>query len=471
MSTVRHDEGANGHETVGETPPTQEVPREVRRVAIAVIVGLVAPILDTTIVTIALDALSRDLHATVSTVQWVSTGYLLALAVAVPLAGWAATRFGSRAAWTGGLVLFLAGSVMCAASWNIDSLIAFRVIQGFGAGLIMPLMTSILVAASGGVALGRLVAMVSLPTALGPILGPVVGGIILNWLDWRWLFLVNVPLCIAALILARRIPVDRSSTAPLDVLGLLLLAPGLAALLLGLSNAHNGIGQMDVIVPVAAGVVLTAAFTWHALRRNGVALVNVGELRRRSVSVSSLGLCFFGIASFGAMFLMPLYFQQVRGDSVLQAALVLIPQGVGALATRSLAGRFTDTIGARWVAVTGFAVVAAATVPFAVAGDHTNTVWLMVVLLVRGFGLGTLLSPLMSAGFIGLPGSARHDVSMLNRTFQQVGGSFGTALLAVVLTARMGGGTGFHDAFWWAAGLAAVGAAVSLLLPDGRAVV
>ncbi len=102
MSTVRHDEGANGHETVGETPPTQEVPREVRRVAIAVIVGLVAPILDTTIVTIALDALSRDLHATVSTVQWVSTGYLLALAVAVPLAGWAATRFGSRAAWTGG---------------------------------------------------------------------------------------------------------------------------------------------------------------------------------------------------------------------------------------------------------------------------------------------------------------------------------------------------------------------------------
>ncbi|RPA65294.1 DHA2 family efflux MFS transporter permease subunit [Gordonia oryzae] len=459
----------NGEATNGEQAPTQEVPREVRRVATAVIVGLIAPILDTTIVTIALDALSRDLHATVSTVQWVSTGYLLALAVAVPLAGWAATRFGSRAAWTAGLVLFFAGSVMCAASWNIDSLIAFRVIQGFGAGLIMPLMTSILVAASGGVALGRLVAMVSLPTALGPIVGPVVGGIILNWLDWRWLFLVNVPLCIAALILARRIPADRSSAAPLDILGLLLLAPGLAALLLGISNAHNGIGQMDVIVPVAAGVVLTAAFTWHALRRNGVALVNVGELRRRSVSVSSLGLCFFGIASFGAMFLMPLYFQQIRGDSVLQAALVLIPQGVGALATRSVAGRFTDTIGARWVAVTGFAVVAVATVPFALAGDHTTTIWLMVVLLVRGFGLGTLLSPLMSAGFVGLPGSARHDVSMLNRTFQQVGGSFGTALLAVVLTAGMGASTGFHDAFWWAAGLAAVGAAVSLLLPDGRA--
>ncbi|WHU45528.1 MDR family MFS transporter [Gordonia sp. L191] len=463
-TTVRNGEGINGGQA-----PTQEVPREVRRVATAVIVGLVAPILDTTIVTIALDALSRDLHATVSTVQWVSTGYLLALAVAVPLAGWAATRFGSRAAWTAGLVLFFAGSVMCAASWNIDSLIAFRVIQGFGAGLIMPLMTSILVAASGGVALGRLVAMVSLPTALGPILGPVVGGIILNWLDWRWLFLVNVPLCIAALVLARRIPADRSSAAPLDMLGLLLLAPGLAALLLGLSNAHNGIGQIDVIVPVAAGAVLTAAFTWHALRRSGVALVNVGELRRRSVSVSSLGLCFFGIASFGAMFLMPLYFQQIRGDSVLQAALVLIPQGVGALATRSLAGRFTDTIGARWVAVTGFAVVAVATIPFALAGDHTNTVWLMAVLLVRGFGLGTLLSPLMSAGFIGLPGSARHDVSMLNRTFQQVGGSFGTALLAVVLTAGMGAGTGFRDAFWWAAGLAAVGAGVSLLLPDGRA--
>ncbi|MGC5247580.1 MDR family MFS transporter [Gordonia sp. DT219] len=451
------------------SPSEQGIPPQARRVAWAVIAGLVAPVLDMTIVTIALTGLSRDLHAPLSTVQWVSTGYLLALAVAVPLAGWTATRFGSRAAWTAGLGLFFAGSVACAASWNIGSLIAFRVLQGLGAGLIMPLMTSILVAASGGVALGRMVAMVSLPTALGPILGPVVGGVILNWLNWRWLFLVNVPLCILALILARRIPSDKTAGTRLDVPGLLLLAPGLIALLLGLSNAHNGIGRADVVVPVVIGAVLLAGFTWHALRTSGRPLVNVRELRRRSVTASSVGLCFFGIASAGVMLLMPLYFQQVRGDSVLQAALLLIPQGVGALATRSLAGRLTDTIGARWVAVTGFAVVALATVPFAFAGAHTNTIWLMVVLLVRGFGLGTLLSPVMAAGFMGLPGAARHDVSMLTRAFQQVGGSFGTALLAVVLTAGMGAGTGFSDAFWWASALAAAGAVAALLLPDARA--
>ncbi|WOC11379.1 DHA2 family efflux MFS transporter permease subunit [Gordonia sp. MP11Mi] len=448
------------------TTTVDAVPAEAKRVAVAVIAGLIAPILDTTIVTIAFDELTRELDSTVDTVQWTSTAYLLALAVAVPLAGWAATRYGSRRAWQVGVGAFLIGSALCAAAWNVQALIAFRVVQGIGAGLLFPLMTSILVAASGGRALGRLVAMVSLPTALGPILGPVIGGLILHWLNWHWLFLVNVPICLVALVLSSRIPDDRRPDAPgLDWTGLILMAPGLAMLLLGLSNAHAGIVRTDVLAPVAIGVLLLAVFAIRSVRATGETLLDVGVLGFRNVAASSIGLFFFGLATFGAMLALPLYFQQVRGESVLGAALILIPQGVGALASRSLAGRFTDTVGARWVAVAGFAVVAVATIPFAVADDATSTIWLGAALLVRGLGLGMLLSPVIASGFVGLPGAYRHDASMTTRSFQQVGGSVGSAMVAVVITAGATQIAGFQGAFWWTTALTAVGCALSFLLP------
>ncbi|MBM7369077.1 DHA2 family efflux MFS transporter permease subunit [Gordonia hydrophobica] len=446
------------------------IPPEAKRVAVAVVAGLIAPILDTTIVTIAFDRLTTDLGTTVDLVQWVATAYLLALAVGVPLAGWAAYRFGSRRAWRTGLLLFLIGSVLCALSWNVEALIVFRAVQGVGAGLLFPLMTSVLVAASGGQALGRLVAMVSLPTALGPILGPVIGGVILHWLDWQWMFVVNVPICLIALALAGRIPDDRDAAGSvrtrLDVIGLALLAPGLVCVLLGLSNSHNGIVRTDVLIPVIVGLVLLTAFALRSLRAAHATLVDVRVLAKKPVSASSIALFFFSVANFGAMLLLPLYLQQERGETVLAAALILIPQGVGALLSRSIAGVLTDRFGARWVGVSGFAIVAIATVPFAMSDQSTNLVSLMAVLLVRGLGLGTLLSPLMASGFYGVSAVERHDVSIVTRTFQQVGGSFGTAVVAVVLTAGATSGVGFRDAFWWSTALAAVGALLALLLPN-----
>src|ERR1700678_4286393 len=183
---------------------------EVRRAVTALIIGGIAAILDTTIVTIALHTLVIKLHSTVGTIQWVSTAYLLALAVAIPVTGWAEARWGGKRAWTAALLIFVTGSVLCAASWNDTSLIGFRVLQGFGAGLIFPLMQTLAVRAAGGRASSSLIAAVSLPLALGPILGPVIGGVILNWLSWRWLFLVNVPVIAVGLVLAwRLLPSDR----------------------------------------------------------------------------------------------------------------------------------------------------------------------------------------------------------------------------------------------------------------------
>ncbi|MFM9378521.1 DHA2 family efflux MFS transporter permease subunit [Gordonia sp. VNK21] len=443
---------------------------EARRVVWAVIAGLLGPLMDTTMLNIAVDDLGRDLQAGVGAVQWVVTAYLLAFSLTVPICGWAARRWGSRRVWLAGLAVFLLGSVLCAAAWNVGSLIAFRAVQGIGAGLLFPLMTSILIAASRGRAAGQLVAMVATPTALAPIVGPIVGGLLLHWLDWRWLFLVNIPLVLVAIWLARRIPDDRDTGdragARLDVVGLLLAAPGLAGVLLALTYAEYGLTRPACYVPLIAGLTLLVAFAVRGMRGPGTrVLVDVQVLRRRTVAASSAGLFFFSVGTFAALLVLPLYFQQLRGQSVLAAALLLIPQGIGTFATRGAAGRLTDSIGPRWVAVAGFVAVALTTVPFAFAGPSTNLVWLSVMLLLRGMGLGMLLSPLMAAGFYDLPMDQRHDVSIVTRTFQQLGGSFGTAVMAAVLASAATSESGFHTAFALAAVLAAVGALLALRLP------
>ena len=177
---------------------------QVRNALMALIVGGIAAILDSTMVTLAIHTLAAKLHSTTGTIQWVTTGFLLAMAVAIPVTGWAERRWGGKRVWMAALMVFVLASVLCAVSWNDASLIGFRVLQGFGAGLIFPLMQTLAVRAAGGQVSSRLMAAVSLPIALGPILGPVIGGVILNWLSWRWLFLINVPVIAVGLLLAWR---------------------------------------------------------------------------------------------------------------------------------------------------------------------------------------------------------------------------------------------------------------------------
>jgi EmrB/QacA subfamily drug resistance transporter len=453
------------------------IDRDVLKVASVLIVGGLAVIFDTTIVSVALHTLASRLHASVATIQWVSTGYLLALGVTVPLVAWGQARFGGKRLWLVALGVFMAGSVLSSLAWNAPSLIAFRVLQGVGGGLMLPLMSTLVMQAAGGRALGRTMGLVSLPAVLGPILGPVLGGVILTWLDWRWLFWVNVPFCVVGIVLAwRMLPHDTpAGRARLDVVGLLLLSPGSVGILYGLSNAGKagGFGRADVLVPVLAGVVLTAGFALWSVRSAGRALVDVRLLQHRSVASSSALLFLSGAALYGAMLLLPLYWQQARGASALTAGLLLVPQGVGTLLSRSFSGRFTDTIGARTVALVGFAVVGLATIPFALATSTTNEWLLMGALLVRGVGLGAVIIPVMTVAFVGLDRADVPHASVLTRISQQVGGSFGTALLAVILegAARsLGGGAtatarAFDRAFWWSIGFTALAVVLSSLLP------
>ena len=454
------------------------IPRQAIVTALVLIAGGMAVIFDSTIVSIALHTLAADLNVPVSTIQWVSTGYLLALGVTIPVVGWAQARIGGKRLWMMGLGIFLAASVACSLAWDAPSLIAFRVIQGIGGGIMMPLMATLAIQQVPGAAgLGRLMALVSLPAALGPILGPTIGGLILNVADWRWLFWVNVPFCLVGLALAwRLLPNDRpTGRTRLDLVGLLLVSPGLVGILYGLSNVHQdgGFGRTDVWLPLAAGTVLVIGFVLWAIRSPATALVDVALLRRPTVAASSAVLFLSGASLYGSMLLLPLFFQVVHGKDALAAGLLLIPQGVGALLSRTIAGTLTDSIGARVVAVGGFVVMGAATVPFALADSGTSIWWLMVVLLLRGFGMGAVMIPVMSVGFVGLERAEVAHASIITRLAQQIGGAFGTALLAVILESATGGSTGLSDlvhgfdaAFWWAVGFTVVAVVVCFALPS-----
>jgi EmrB/QacA subfamily drug resistance transporter len=462
--------------TVDQADAETKLPPQVRHALLALIVGGIAAILDSTMVTLALHTLANELHSSDGMIQWVTTGYLLAMAVAIPTTGWAESRWGGKRVWMAALVLFVLGSVLCALAWSEMSLIAFRFLQGFAAGLIFPLMQTLGVKTAGGHATPKLIATVSLPLALGPVLGPAIGGVILNWLNWRWLFLVNVPVIAVGLLLAwRLLPPDRpdlgTERARLDVIGLVLLAPALAGILLGLSNLSQdgGLDHASVLVPLVAGVALLGAFcAWALAPGDRQPIVDIRLLGLRSLATASTVLFTAGAVIYAAMYLLPLYYQQLRGETVLHAGLLLIPQGIGSLAARVLVSKLVARSGVRVVTIASFLIAAVATVPFAFAGAHTSLWLLGAALLTRGFAIGTVLVPPMSVAYQDVPLAGVPHATMNTRITQQVGASFGTAIVAVALQSLLtqGATSAFQGAFWWAIGITIAALIPALALPN-----
>lgn len=194
------------------------------------VLGGMMSYLDATIVNVGISTLGGEFHATLATIEWVTTGYLLAVALAIPLAGWAVARFGAKRMWLLGLSVFLIGSTLCAFARNAEGLIAFRVVQGFGGGMVDPIMMTVVAGAAGPARIGRVMGLVSVPITLGPVVGPVVGGLLLDHFSWQWMFLVNIPFALAAIVLAVRVlpadPPPSGDPVPFDALGVALLSPG-----------------------------------------------------------------------------------------------------------------------------------------------------------------------------------------------------------------------------------------------------
>jgi EmrB/QacA subfamily drug resistance transporter len=416
-------------------------------VAGVVTVGTVMSILDTTIVNVALERLSQELHASLSTIQWVATGYLLALATVIPLTGWMTERFGAKQIWMTSVALFAAGSALCGLAWSANSLIFFRVLQGFGGGMIMPVGMSLMTQTAGPNRVGRVMSVIGVPTLLGPILGPVIGGLIVDSVSWRWIFFVNLPVAAAALVLAARLlhaDAGRADAGKLDWTGLLLLSPGLAAIVFGLSETetHGGITAPIAWVPIVAGFALVALFVLHALHADRP-LIDMRLFRNTGFSAAAATTFLLGGALFGAMIVLPLYYQVARGEDALTAGLLLAPQGLGAAMAMPIAGTLSDRVGGGRVALVGLTILTAGTIPFAFIGADTSYTLLAIMLVVRGFGMGGTMMPAFAAAFASLQRSEVPRATSALNVLQRIGGSVGTALLAVVLqheiTAQLGG--------------------------------
>jgi EmrB/QacA subfamily drug resistance transporter len=446
------------------------------KLALAILVGVVAAILDLTIVNVAIDTLQRRLHTSVSTIQWVSTGYALAVAMTIPVSGWAFQRFGARRSWMVSLIIFVAGSALCGVAWSTGSLIAFRIFQGIGGGMLLPLAQTILANAAGRERLARIVPFIAIPSQAGPVLGPVIGGLILSNASWRWIFYVNVPVVLIALVLAWRIvpQTEISADRRIDIRGLALLSPALALFVYGFSEAGvtGGFDHITVIASLAVGLVILAGYCLHALRSRVEPILNLRLLRFRGYATSSTMMFLSGITLFGALFLLPLYYQQARGASALQAGLLLAPQGVGVAIGALAAGRLVDKMGisVRLVALTGMVLLTVATVPYVFATARTSEALLSLVLVIRGAGLGLGLVPITTAAYIGLPHSAIPSATTGVRIFQQVGGALGTAILAVILQHAVTRNPheiahAFDTTFAWVLGLTALSFVPALLLP------
>jgi EmrB/QacA subfamily drug resistance transporter len=477
---------------------------DVRRTSTVVVLGSIMSILDTTIVAVALATLGRDFHVSVTTIQWVSTGYLLALAMVIPVTGWAVDRFGAKPIWVTSLTLFIVGSCLCGVAWSANSLIAFRVLQGIGGGMLLPVGQSILARAAGPQRMGRVMSIIGVPMVMGPIMGPVIGGLIVSNYSWRWIFYINVPIGIVTLILSHRwLPkADSEERFPsaFDTLGFCLLSPGLAALVYSLAEVGTtgSFTSTSVVFSFVLGVVLMTGFVFHALHIKNP-LLELHLFKDRNFTIANICIFVLGATLFGSMFLLPLYYQIARGQEAWVAGLLMAPQGIGAACIMRWAGSITDRYGPRRIVPFGILLMAAATIPFAFVTTSTSEALLAVTLFARGLGLGLTMMPITAAAYFDLNHAEIPKASTTMNIVRQVGGSVATALFAVVLerqivselgpaASRAGGSAGvisstatlpprvadpvaaaFAHTFWWSVGAILLAFVPTLFLPDHAA--
>lgn len=428
--------------------------------AMVLVLGAIAPMLDSTMTNVAINTIMRELHSSVDLVQWVTTGYVLALGIMVLFTGWAVERFAGKPLYLLGTVVFLAGSLLSGSAGDITMLLIGRLIQGAGAGIIVPLLSTLIVRATGGKNLGKTMALVGLPAIFAPILGPTIGGFIIAQLNWHWIFFINVPIVLVSFGLISWLmptfPATQKSKR-FDWVGFLILAAMFSLWIIAIVNFSRAgaLSVVDVWGPALIGGVLLLGYIGYAWRRPERALVSLRLFSSANFSAATVILIMSGITVNGAMFLLPLYLQNSRGLSVVWSGIYLIAQGLGLLLTRTQVGRLTDEFGARWVVIISAVMTVVSTLPFVWFTAQTSTVWVLVALFFRGMGQGGLTIPVMSDSYVGLPSSLIAQATTATRMLNNIGSALGTAVLATVIQRSMSGagavsaGGAYHVAFVW----------------------
>ncbi len=468
-----------------ETRPADDRPRLDRALillAAVQMVGAFAVLLDATIVSVALDPIAVEYGVPEGSVVWVSTSYLLTMALVTPAVGWAIDRFGGRRMWTFSLAVFLLGSALCGLAWSLESLVVFRVVQGIGGGMILPINMAVLAQAAGPARIGRVMSMVGVPGQLAPILGPVLGGLLAGSLGWRWIFLINIPICLVALALSWRVLPPESGeprSAPLDLTGLLLLSPGLVLLVYGLSSTtEEGTGSLAAVVAcLVAGAALLVGFVLHALRAEHP-LIDLRLFTYRVFTASAVMTFLQGIAVYGPLLLLPLFYARVSGHGVQAIGWLLAPQGLGTLLGILTAGLLADRWGPRSLVLGSTGLTLVGTLVFTQLASEPAEFLQILSLVVRGFGVGLLGVAIATAAYRDVPPASVPRATSAVAVTQRLGASCGTALMAVILSAQLAGvpdsatddavAAAYGNTFWWAVALTLVTLVPAFLLPRGR---
>ncbi len=424
------------------TADDQRITGDILKIAGVVVLGAIMSILDITVVNVALPTFQTTFGTpgeplAYSTVAWTVTGYTLALATVIPLTGWAADRFGTKRLYMTAIALFTIGSVLCAMATSINMLIAFRVLQGLGGGMLMPLGMTIMTKAAGPKRMGRLMAILGVPMLLGPIGGPILGGWLIDAASWHWIFLINLPIGLIALVYAFAVlPKDAPHPSEtFDFVGMLMMSPGLALFLYGVSSipSEGTISSGKVLIPGIVGLALVVSFVLYSFKPKHP-LLDLRLFKNRNLAVSILTMFLFAVAFFGGLLLVPTYFQQIRGESVLHAGLLVAPQGLGAMLTMPIAGTLTDKFPVGRIVPFGLLFILAGMISLTQITSTTSYTYLIVTLFVMGLGMGGTMMPIMTSALKTLRAAEVARGSTLLNITQQIASSVGVAIMSVILT-------------------------------------
>jgi EmrB/QacA subfamily drug resistance transporter len=412
-------------------------------VAIVVILGAFMSVLDQTVVNIAIPRLQSAFGADIHSVQWVVTAYLLTQGAMTPTASYLANNIGIKRSYIFSLVAFTLGSLLCGLSWSLPIMILFRVLQGLGGAILLPLSFTMLFREfppeERGLALGTL----GIPTLLAPALGPILGGYLVTYASWQIIFFINIPIGIVAVIIGALFlrEARAEQRARFDLPGFITAAYGLAALLYAFSESTTaGWGSIKVqgfLVSGALSLMVFIVIEIATANRGVQPLLDLRLFANRSFTAGNIGLIFVIFGLFGSFFLLPIYLQVLRGQSAFQAGLILLPQALAAMVSVVIGGRLVDRIGVRAVVLPGLLLLAFASWQLTFITLNSPFWWLQLLLVLLGLSLGLTGQPLVVAALADIREAQQvADASTITTVTRSVGASMGIAILATIVQTR-----------------------------------
>ncbi|MBQ1079940.1 MDR family MFS transporter [Nocardiopsis sp. B62] len=430
-------------ESVEDTPAaSQGLPRELVLVLGLLLAGAFVMILNETIMSVALPTLMAEFSIEAATAQWLTTGFLLTMAVVIPTTGLILQRFATRTVFVAALALFTLGTALCAIAPTFPLLVAGRIVQAAGTAIVLPLLMTTVMTLVPVSRRGRTMGLISIVIAVAPAVGPTYSGFVLDSLGWRWMFITVFPVAIIVLVVGAVMVKDFSTRTPtrLDVLSLILSALGFGGLVYGLSSLGKSAGSASSAVAtgvLVVGVLTLGLFVWRqlVLQRGGRALLDLRPFRVRTFTVGLTMMMVSMSALFGTLILLPLYLQDVRALDTLQTGLILLPGGVAMGLVAPFVGRAFDRVGPRPLVIPGAFGIALALGGMVVLDGSSSLTQVIATHIVLHISLGLVMTPLMTASLGSLPPELYSHGSAIMNTLQQLAGAAGTALFITVMTA------------------------------------